>query len=539
MSDDEQQFSRALKLRLINDLAKHGDAAALKRLLVPGDQKNDWNGNELRIALQKASEVGNQAAVRLLLESGAKTDVITRNCLTPLHRAAMNGHYTVVKDLLEHGANIEAKDVFGRSSTWYAASRGRNEVLRLLLQEGANVNAVDKGGKSVLYNLAANTERQRRWDHVIISSLLYFNPDLGLIDKTGRTMLHWAAVTGNVEFAKLLLLPPSRAIVLVSATTHRGKTALQLAAERGHNAMVFLLLQYGADANAKSDGDWTPLLNAAKEGHKDVVDTLLRFSNPNSRTSSGRTALHWAADQGHLGVVRRILVEPTSLTNSKDNSKNTPFSLAAQKGHHEIMEILKPYTHDHGPSDHAKHACENFTAAVVDFVRDPEEKKASPKVQRLSVYDVLYSPKRKPKLPKGEPVAPSNETTNNRFLITTNLKIVKADFRWIHLPANNVAWAEALINKYFIEHGDRAIYESMLQSLQDQQHRGPQAHSFYMRPIFEEVWRDAFPLPAQKRAKSEGMGHSWVSAAGKIDHSTASPQMASESPKNVFVLFVS
>jgi ankyrin repeat protein len=538
MSDDEQQFSRASKLKSLTNAAKHGDASALKRLIVLGDQENDWNENKLRIALQKASEVGNQAAVRLLLESGAKTDVTTRSGLTPLHRAAMNGHYAVVKDLLKRGANVDAKDALGRSSTWYAASRGRNEVLRLLLQGGANVNAVDNGGKSVLHNLAADTERQRRWDHVTISSLLCFKPDLGLIDNTGRTALHWAAVTGNVEFASLLL-PNPRAIVLVSATTHRGKTALQLAAEHGHNPMVFLLLQYGANANAKSDGNWTPLLNAAKEGHKDVVDTLLRFSKPNARTSSGRTALHWAADQGHLGVVKRILMEPTSLKNSKDNSENTPFSLATQKGHHEIVEILKPYIHDHGPSDHAKHACENFTAAVVDFVRDPKEKKASPKVRRLSVYDVLYSPKRKPNSSKGEPAAPSNETTNNSFLITTNVKIVKADFRWIHLPANNVAWAEALVNKYFIEHGDRAIYESMLESLQDQQHRGPQAHSFYMRPIFEEVWRDAFPLPAQKKAKPEGMGHSWVSAAGEIDHSTANPQLTSGSPKNVFALFVS
>jgi ankyrin repeat protein len=448
----------------------------------------------------------------------------------------------VAETLVQYGADIEAKDRSGRSLTSYAASRGRNKHLILLLSSGANVNAVDPNGQSVLHHLAADTREPFKWNDETIITLLGADIDLNLTDKSGRTVLHWAAVTGKLSLARLSL---SKSSANVSATTHRRKTALHLAAERGHSDIVCLLLRHGAEKEATSDGNWTPLLNAAKEGHEDVIDVLLSFSaNPNVRTSSGRTALHWAADEGHLGVVRRILVEPASSKNTKDNSENTPFSLAAQKDHREIMQILQPYVHGGGLSDHAKHACEKFTAAVIDFYYDGNmhyQNKRSPMVQRRSVYDVLYAPKSKPKLHKGEPIDQSHERIKEGFLYTTNLKTIKGTvpaFRWIHLPANNIAWAEALIMKYFIEHGDLAVYQSLLQSLEDQQHRGTQVHSFYMRPVFEEVWNATVSSSPHNNAKSKDVAKLSAPMSGTMHPATTSLQPNSAPPRSIFTLYV-
>lgn len=540
MSIDEPT-SRVSQLRRLTQAAKRNDLAALRELIIPADQRSYADENELRITLQKASEAGSEAVVRLLLEFGARTDVVKGDSLPPLHRAIERDHLSVAEALIQHGADIEARDRSGRGLISYAANRGRNKHLMLLLHSGASVNALDSNGQSVLHHLASDTREPFKWNDETISILLGADINLDLKDKSGRTVLHWTAVTGKLSLARLLL---SKSSATVSVLAHRGKTALHLAAERGHSDIVSLLLDHGAVREATSDGNWTPLLNAAKEGHEHVVDILLRFSaNPNVRTSSGRTALHWAADQGHLEVVRRILVEPTSAKNTKDNSESTPYSLAAQKDNREIMHILQPYVHGGGLSDHARHACEKFTAAVVDFYHDGKTRsQKSIMIQRRSVYDVLYAPKSKPKQHKGESVDQSNDRNKDGFLYTTNLKTIKGTvpaFRWIHLPANNVAWAEALIMKYFIEHGDLAVYQSMLQSLEDQQHRGPQVHSLYMRPVFEEVWKASVPTTPQQSAKPKGIGKSSGAVPGTTQNATNSPQSNSAPPKSIFTLYVS
>jgi Mg2+ and Co2+ transporter CorA len=62
--------------------------------------------------------------------------------------------------------------------------------------------------------------------------------------------------------------------------------------------------------------------------------------------------------------------------------------------------------------------------------------------------------------------------------------------RWIHLPANNIAWCDALLTKRFLEEGaiDVEGYKAMEASF-GQQHRGQKQHSRFMRPMCSAVHR--------------------------------------------------
>ncbi|KAL2823400.1 amidase signature domain-containing protein [Aspergillus cavernicola] len=64
------------------------------------------------------------------------------------------------------------------------------------------------------------------------------------------------------------------------------------------------------------------------------------------------------------------------------------------------------------------------------------------------------------------------------------------DFRWIHLPANNMAWVEALLTKAFIEEGAHDIesFKGLERSF-NYQHRGQRMHSNFMRPLCHSTQR--------------------------------------------------
>jgi ankyrin repeat protein len=75
----------------------------------------------------------------------------------------------------------------------------------------------------------------------------------------------------------------------------------------GHETVVRLLLEKGADVKAKTSSGWTALHLAARGGHEAVVRLLLeKGADAKAKTSSGWTALHLAARVGHEVVVRLL-----------------------------------------------------------------------------------------------------------------------------------------------------------------------------------------------------------------------------------------
>jgi ankyrin repeat protein len=61
----------------------------------------------------------------------------------------------------------------------------------------------------------------------------------------------------------------------------------------GHEAVVELLLNKGADVEAKAGDEGTALHIVAKHGHKAVVQLLLdRGANVEAKTKDGETALY-------------------------------------------------------------------------------------------------------------------------------------------------------------------------------------------------------------------------------------------------------
>ncbi|KAH9162962.1 ankyrin repeat-containing domain protein [Lactarius sanguifluus] len=94
----------------------------------------------------------------------------------------------------------------------------------------------------------------------------------------------------------------------VEARTSNRQTALHLAALKNHSEIATLLLENGANANAKSLDELTPLLCAAQEGQLDVMRVLLlHAADVRARTPKGEIALHIAARDNYLMAAPPLL----------------------------------------------------------------------------------------------------------------------------------------------------------------------------------------------------------------------------------------
>ena len=138
------------------------------------------------------------------------------------------------------------------------------------------------------------------------SSTRYFD---SWAEPMGFTGLHGAAYFGIVELVAAVLDMKGSGI---NAADSLWDTALILAAERGHEGVVKMLLEReDIDPDqADSKRGQTPLVWAAQNGHDGVVKMLLERGDVNPDhidTRYGRTPLSWAAENGHKGVVKMLL----------------------------------------------------------------------------------------------------------------------------------------------------------------------------------------------------------------------------------------
>jgi ankyrin repeat protein len=102
------------------------------------------------------------------------------------------------------------------------------------------------------------------------------------------------------------------------------------------------LLKNGANIDSKSNNDRTPLLWAAEGGHQAVVRVLLnKGANIESKDIHyGQAPLSLAARGGHEAVVQQLLDKGAD-TESKDNYGQTPLLWAAGEGHKAIVKLLE------------------------------------------------------------------------------------------------------------------------------------------------------------------------------------------------------
>ncbi|KAJ1328888.1 ankyrin repeat domain-containing protein 50 [Microdochium nivale] len=156
---------------------------------------------------------------------------------------------------------------------------------------------------------------------------------------TDFTDLILASYYGHRTVVKLLL---EKGAEIEAKDSEYGRTPLSWAAKNGHEASVKLLLEKGADIEAKdSEYGQTPLSWAAENGHEAIVKLLLeKGADVEAKDGSGRTPLSWAARKGHEASVKLLLEKGADIEAKDSEYGQTPLSWAAENGHEAIVKLL-------------------------------------------------------------------------------------------------------------------------------------------------------------------------------------------------------
>ncbi|KAG5803716.1 hypothetical protein H9Q74_010882 [Fusarium xylarioides] len=327
-------------------------------------------------ALDDAAYHGHTGVVSLLLDTGANVDVADYDGYTSLHNASSQGHIEVVRSILKHPktpkTTINAQDKSGWAALHMAIWEDHANIVSFLLEEGADLSLKTSDGWTPLLTATP------RFPHIIKIILRYcdrrdvqlevgdeegYTPLLEasrkselettriLIeaganrkaqDKYGRTALHLASKTGNVDMVKLLF--PLLGREMIKHQCNGGNTPLHLACgardsghssdnssdssdvfviwewehhEGHHGSMIQFLLEHGADVHAKNDAGDTPLHYAAASGISCRLEPLLKVvvarQDMLAQNKRGWTALRSAYEGKDRESAMRALLESKHL----------------------------------------------------------------------------------------------------------------------------------------------------------------------------------------------------------------------------------
>jgi ankyrin repeat protein len=222
------------------------------------------------------------------------------------------------------------------------------QLMHLILDAGAEPNYT-------LWNSTYNDEDERKWrtstlTYAVKSSTVKVELLLGRgaqpngVFGEDTTPLQWSTMFTGIETVHLLLKYGADPNVI----GHKSKdTPLQNAAREGHKEMVELLLEHGAEINAapaRRHGA-TALQFAAMKGYLGIAHLLLESGadvNALPAEEDGRTALEGAAEWGRIDMVQ-MLLNAGAHVEDDNGYYDQAMERAVENGHFATKRLLEAY----------------------------------------------------------------------------------------------------------------------------------------------------------------------------------------------------
>ena len=280
--------------------------------LIRANIESDPNANEAVLIV--AAEWGLDNFVHHLIQLGVDENAGSSGKQASV-AAASNGHIKIAEALVAAGADVNVADHHGYTAVTCAARRADNNFLKYLIRVKADVNIPVRGGRTALM-LASSCG-----DDESVELLLAAGADVNANCMRGSNPLSSAASAGHLSILKRLLEAGADVVACADFAAFK-------AAQCGKDDCLRLLIDAGANINAKHRQGFTPLISACSQGHDACANMLLQSgADVNMTDNNGCSPLMKALERRKLPCLN-LLIRAGADVNTVNSRRHTPLMLA-------------------------------------------------------------------------------------------------------------------------------------------------------------------------------------------------------------------
>ncbi|XP_048249106.1 serine/threonine-protein phosphatase 6 regulatory ankyrin repeat subunit C-like [Haliotis rufescens] len=323
--------------------------------------KTDINikGNMGLTPLMHAASRGKKEVFDFLVSKGADITLTDNNNNNNIHLACLGGNKPLVEYLLPK-TDINIRGSMGWTPVMYAAARGKKDVFDFLVSQGADITLTDDNNDNILH-LACFVGNKPLVEYLLRKT------DINIRGEMGWTPVMKAAWSGNKDVFDFLVSQGAD----ITLTDDNNNNILHMVCEGGNKPLVEYLLPK-IDINIRGNKGWTPLMNAALSGKKEIFDFLVSKGADITLTGDdNHNILHLACWGGNKPVVEYLL--PKTDINIRGEMGWTPVMTAALRGKKDVFDFLVSQGADITLTDDNNNnilhmACEGGNKPLVEYL---------------------------------------------------------------------------------------------------------------------------------------------------------------------------
>lgn len=168
---------------------------------------------------------------------------------------------------------------------------------------------------------------------------LLTNEQLHFYDNHENSPMHFAAQKNHLEIIRILLQRGAQ----IDARNRKRETPFHWACAFADIDLIEFMIKHGAGINAVEDEGGTPLSWACYEGRENVVAFLCDHDvNINLADMENNTPLYWACYRGHNNIVR-FLIEKKADFRKLNNKGDSILDAAIKNGQTKTVDLLLSY----------------------------------------------------------------------------------------------------------------------------------------------------------------------------------------------------